>query len=556
MGQRTDGCHAEGGATPFEADITDAVGKGENLLALRVREHTPTSDKSGQDEHYADFPLAGIMRPVYLFRVPEVHVGAVEVSTAFDKEYRDATMQVRAVVWNESATAFRGSVEMALAGPLPGSETVAKAASRDSRNRPLATYRGGSSLPRDSAADVDRRSVHTSTAFGATAPRQAGCGGLHPSHRLAPNRNSRHGSVDQRPAGEVPRHMPPRFPSAAGSGRDRRIGAAGLAAHERGQSQRRADFALSAAAGSLLEIADELGMYVEGEASFCWTEPPNDLRYTPRIIQLTAEMLARDRNHPSVAYWSLCNESEFGYGFRAKPRMGAAGGPQPADQRRLPSTIGWKSPPCTTRFGPSHRQAKEICGSRCCSMKAWPSSKASGCDVGEMWVDPGQRDYYAQPLPAVFDRFMQSQVDQGSYIWCWGDDIFCVPGRGLEYGRNTTRCHFVENSYQVAGRGLVGDAPWGVVDGWRRGKPEFWITKKLDSPVKVKELPLPLPALGGPIRVPVENQYDFRNLAELKIRWALGEQNGTAQLQRAAAFQGHASRFSPAVRSRTAKSCS
>ena len=32
-------------------------------------------------------------------------------------------------------------------------------------------------------------------------------------------------------------------------------------------------------------------------------------------MQLNAELLARDRNHPSVFIWSLCNESDFGYGF-------------------------------------------------------------------------------------------------------------------------------------------------------------------------------------------------------------------------------------------------
>jgi beta-galactosidase len=56
----------------------------------------------------------------------------------------------------------------------------------------------------------------------------------------------------------------------------------------------------------------------------------------------------------------------------------------------------------------------------------------------------------------------------------------------------------------------------------RRPKPEFWITKKLHSPVKIFEKPLPLPAKGEPIRVPVENQYDFTDLAELKIAWEIG----------------------------------
>jgi beta-galactosidase len=160
-------------------------------------------------------------------------------------------------------------------------------------------------------------------------------------------------------------------------------------------------------------------------------------------------------------------------------------------------------------------------------------------DVAEMWLDPGVRDYYVQPQPAIYDCFMKSKVTQGSFIWCWSDDIFCVPGRGLEYGRGATRSHFIENAYRVAHRGLVGDAPWGVVDGWRRKKPEFWITKKLHSPVKVKEDPLPLPAPGQPLRVAIENQYDFRNLSELAIHWAVGDQNGVADADVPPRSMGH-----------------
>ena len=65
---------------------------------------------------------------------------------------------------------------------------------------------------------------------------------------------------------------------------------------------------------------------------------------------------------------------------------------------------------------------------------------------------------------------MRTKNIAGTQIWAWSDDIFCVPNRGLEYGRGTTRSHFIENQYRLPDRGLVGDAPWGVVDGWRRKK--------------------------------------------------------------------------------------
>ena len=71
------------GVTPFEADITDAVTKGENLLAVRVKEHTTTSDRLDHMSMYADFPLAGIMRPVYLFTTPEVHLTGLEITHRF-----------------------------------------------------------------------------------------------------------------------------------------------------------------------------------------------------------------------------------------------------------------------------------------------------------------------------------------------------------------------------------------------------------------------------------------------------------------------------------------
>ena len=54
------------------------------------------------------------------------------------------------------------------------------------------------------------------------------------------------------------------------------------------------------------------------------------------------------------------------------------------------------------------------------------------------------------------------------------------------------------------------------------------MTLKLCVP-KIVEKQLPLPAKGEPILVPVENQYDFTDLAELKITWEIGEERGEAK---------------------------
>ncbi len=248
---------------------------------------------------------------------------------------------------------------------------------------------------------------------------------------------------------------------------------------------------------------------------------------TPRILELTATLLARDRNHPSVFTWSICNESSFGYGFKrahewlrqADPRRPDAGSFDPGSLE----LHAQHNPITLAGIGELAKLNQPVLWDEC-----WCVFQGIWGDVGEMWVDPGIRDYYAVPLPAIYARMMASPNLAGTQIWCWADDLFCVPHRGFEYGRQATACHFLEGQYQLPGRGLVGDAPWGVVDGWRRRKPEFWITKKLHSPVKVAEGPLPLPEAGQPLRVPVANEYDFTDLAEVRVHWELGGERGSA----------------------------
>ena len=87
-------------------------------------------------------------------------------------------------------------------------------------------------------------------------------------------------------------------------------------------------------------------------------------------------------------------------------------------------------------------------------------------DTREMWIDPGDRDYYIQPLIPVWDAVQTSKNVQASIIWAWVDDAFLVPGRDSEYGRGSIGrpLHFLDYIYRMPGRGIVGDAPWGIVD--------------------------------------------------------------------------------------------
>jgi beta-galactosidase len=63
----------------------------------------------------------------------------------------------------------------------------------------------------------------------------------------------------------------------------------------------------------LLDLADELGLYVIDEANVeCharWKAVANDVRYQIAIIDRVQRMILRDRNHPCIIGWSLSNEA-------------------------------------------------------------------------------------------------------------------------------------------------------------------------------------------------------------------------------------------------------
>jgi beta-galactosidase len=82
--------------TAAEFDITPFLREGSNLLAVEVYRWCDGSYLEDQDT----WRLSGIYRDVYLFSTPEVHVRDFFVRCDFDKDLRNATLQVSAELHN------------------------------------------------------------------------------------------------------------------------------------------------------------------------------------------------------------------------------------------------------------------------------------------------------------------------------------------------------------------------------------------------------------------------------------------------------------------------
>jgi len=516
----------EGGALPFEFDATDFARSGKNTLALRVSEHTRTSDELDKMSIYADFPLGGIFRKVWLFWVPEAHIGALSLSTKWDGIYKHATIEGVASIINESDVEFKRTVIQAKLIDRKGRETRFEPFAKVGALKPWSRVEVPLSLPVNSPLPWNAEEPNLYTLVLDVAS----------EGRLLQSLKTRIGfrQTEVRGGEILINDRPVKIRGTCHHDSHPLMGRAVTPELEYLDCQTIKEANLNSLRTShypplpeLLDAADEIGIYVEDEGSFCWTGATDDLTLAPRVMQLSCELVARDRNHPSVFMWSLCNESTVGFGLwrsydwvkKADPSR-PIGGSYQAD-----GSMGF-----AIRHNPiTHKEMSELESTLKAPLiwdECWCIWQDIWGDAEEIWIDPGMRDYYIEPHRNLYRQFMKSKVVQGTQIWAWSDDIFLMPGAGLEYGRGDTPRLFQHEQYKAPARGVVGDAQWGVVDGWRRKKPEFWHIKKLHSPVKVKETRLPI---NRKVKLAVENEHDFLNLNRLRVEWKCGSASGTVK---------------------------
>ncbi len=103
---------SKGSRLTAEFDVTSLVKPGRNLIALRVVQWSDGSYLEDQDMWW----LSGIFRDVSLLVLPATHVYDVRVRTRFDRDYRDARLDVRVALRHSSAS-LAGSLEWRLLDP-------------------------------------------------------------------------------------------------------------------------------------------------------------------------------------------------------------------------------------------------------------------------------------------------------------------------------------------------------------------------------------------------------------------------------------------------------
>ena len=520
----------DGGATPFELDCGDAVHPGaENALTVLVTDHSDSDDYSAMS-FYAHLNLGGIWRPLELFCVEPAHLARLAVETDFDADYRDAELRLNLDIANEQSEAVRNlQLSCTLLDPA-------------GRNIPVGALNTNLSL-----GAWQSRSIAVAARVSRPEKWSAEFPALYTLEARLTAPGQRPSAVEQ-PFGfkqvriiertYTINGQPVKFWGAC------RHDAEPLAGRAINKETAWRDIELMKGANlnamrtshyppnpEALNAADHLGIYVEDEAPFCWANQGwagrarnvvGDLRLAPLAIQLASELVERDRNHPSVSIWSVCNESAYGGNLelvRSTIKRLDPSRPESAGQSANLDIATYHNPTSLQRIRDTAEfQMPVLFDEGFCIFQGF-GAQAQGLEL-----DPGLRDYWVTVTLEPLQAILRDNHYLGAMIWAWADDAFLAPGRGYEYGRSSLpKAHFVDDVYARPGRGIVGDPMWGVVDGWRRPRPEYWLAKKLFSPIHIEEKPL-IPA--GSIRVPVENRNYFLNLDQYVCQWCLGEEHG------------------------------
>ena len=482
----------EGSFVPFEADITDALQKNGNLLQVDVKANT-ISDILACTSQYAVHTVAGILRKVTLFALPETNISDIIITTEFDKRFENAVLKIDTEITPSTSDFQKTQLKYSL---YSGNKRVVQKTFPVTSNRSIASievkkphhWNPESPYLYELIIELIKNDKIVQTNKQKIGFRQVEVKGsevfvngkaikLH-----GVNRHTVHPLTGRSLSPELERLDAELFKKANCN------------------YIRTSHYPPSE---EFLNAADELGLFVESEASLTWIEHHAspiwghwdylDEQFLPYMLRANIENIQANKNHPSIIIWSLANESRWSPLWNKVKQVVKKMDPSRPTAFHDQCWGGFNNAGSTADIANYHYAG--INGPAATDTMSRPTlfgeySHLSTYNRRALLTDPGMRDAYNQPLVTFYDSIYRHKNNLGGAIWSGIDDTFHLPD-----GK------------------IVGYGPWGPIDGWRRSKPEYFGMKKAYSPVKV----MSVSELEGKLLLQIENRYDFTALSDLKI---------------------------------------
>jgi len=452
----------EGGFTAFELDITELVNfKKPNTLVLSVINETLT-DSLASGSKYACHPLGGISRSVSIFPLPELNISSLAIQTSFDKSFKNANLTALLDLANENALDAQGlsllfelrqwgtnsketlSFSPVMLENVSGHESIKQKITFPITNPLKWDCENPNLYVLTCQLKKDGKTIETvKQRFGFRQSEVIG-NQLFINGQPVQLRGVNRHEVYPLTGRVVPKEL---------YRKDIEIFREGNVNHIR-TCHYPPDQAL-------MEAADELGMFIECEGPFCWSHQTeaDDESVKQAITRQNLEMIVLYRNHPSIIFWSMSNESiwtkEYAFAGQAMKMLDPT---RPLTFNYYP--WGWVG---------NRAEDEGICalGSDHYPSPTGPEKYASyhrpisfgefvhlnAYNRFELATDVALRDIWGIYLHEMWENMYQSQGVAGGSIWAGIDDTFYWD-YPLDDGSIEER--------------TVGYGTWGPIDGWRR----------------------------------------------------------------------------------------
>ena len=494
----------EGSFVPFEADLSNELKPGENILEVEVSALT-ISDILACTSQYAAHTVGGILRNVTLFALPEMNIADLRIETDFDPQYKNALLKINAKVVNEAAAPLDGIFSLRYTLADQKGKTVLQ------KTITLNTLAPGKDLiskqefkvlqPQHWNSDIPYLyRLHTELLQdGKTIQKNQQRVGF---REIAIRGNELLVNGKAVKLRGVNRHSIHPLTGRSIS-KDLEYQDAILFMEANCNFIRTSHYPPSE---EFLEACDELGLFVENESSLTWinhhaspiwkTWDYKDEKFLSVMMNANLEKMQAAINHPSVIIWSLGNESNWSPLWQKVQDAVKAFDPSRPTAFHDQCWGGFNNLGSKADIANYHYPAAN--GPAATDTMSRPTlfgeyAHLSTYNRRELLTDPGVRTAYQLPLVSMYDSVYQHKGNLGAAIWSGIDDTFHLPD-----GR------------------IVGYGPWGALDGWRRPKPEYWGMRKAYAPIQVKNPGSPKIKSGNLI-LSIENRYDFISLNQVEI---------------------------------------
>ncbi|WP_328472824.1 glycoside hydrolase family 2 protein [Streptomyces sp. NBC_00448] len=481
----------DGGFTTWYADITALVTPGRQAVVTVGVTDRPTS--IADQSEYAHHVIGGILRDVTLVAVPKAYLTRLHADTTFDATFTDAKLAV--TVAADLPAGAGGTVRLALVDPRGHAVAISPSTVALTAAAPQATVVIPVKAP--SKWDAEHPDLYTLRATfqaqGATQTVSKAIG----FRQVAVQGN-------QLLVNGAPVHLL----GVCHHTITEKMGRSTTSAMEeqalRAYKDANCNFIRTShypPTPAMLDWADRLGLYVEVEAPVCFQYGTvDDPAYTDQYMAQFAEMVERDRSHAAVIEWSLGNESGMGRNFAAENTYAhQTDTSRPTVFEDASQNNGGTQADIYSGHYPNLGTAN---GNSAQPIQYDEFAHCPCYIVDTLRTDPGVRDFWGHSIAKLAARFRATSGVVGGAIWAAIDDVYHLPSGPVGYGE------------------------WGIIDLWRRHKPEHWLTKKAYSPVQIADGVLTGLTPGGSVPVTVANWHDHSNLGELTVAWQIGTRSG------------------------------